>query len=219
MPQSLVRRLLIVSAGVIGLWEPSKLLAQIHQQSAGTDGPSFVRGADGRWERQTQKQTLSEVPTESPLHGVEVIDSPGGRSATVVWVDASASTDLRPGDLVDEIQLPGLPDRERQANPGYWPYQVWGSADFYRLAVQCAPSCLVRLRGSESTRFGASQTVSGPVVFGYKLLGSGTGFQQTLDPSSTKVAGYVDTRTGERFEPSAATAFAPLSAETAAAGR
>jgi hypothetical protein len=208
MPRLPFSGLFIGLVASIGFLAPSTSLGQAQNQSAGSDQPRSVRAADGRWESQTQAPRASDVPLTSPLRGVEVIDSPGGRSATVVRIDAGAQTDLRPGDLVDEIQIAGLPDRERQANPGYWPYQVWGASDFYRLAVQCAPGCLVRLRGGESTRFGLSQTLSGPRVFGYKRLGAGTRFLEVLDDSAQQVAEYIDTQTGEHFGPAASIAFA-----------
>jgi hypothetical protein len=209
MPRLPLRALFVGVSASIAFLAPHQLLGEVQNQPTISDGQVFVRAADGRWEPQARRLTASDVPLKSPLHGVEVIDSPGGRSATVVRVGSASHTDLRPGDLVDEIQLAGLTDRERQANPGYWPYQVWAASDFYRLAVQCTPGCLVRLRGVESTTFGISQTLSGPRVFGYRRLGAGSGFAETLDDSATKVAGYVDARTGDRFAPAASTAFAP----------
>jgi hypothetical protein len=199
---------LVGVAAVLVLVAPHRLAGQAQNQPASSDGEGFVRAADGRWERRSQTLTASQVPVASPLRGVEVVNSPGGRSVTVVRVGAAAHTDLRPGDLVDEIQIAGLSDRERQANPGYWPYQVWAASDFYRLAVQCTPGCLVRLRSAESTTMGDGRTPGGPRSFGYKLLGSGTGFRRTFDASAANVAGYIDNQTGERFGPAASTAFA-----------
>ena len=207
MPRLLVWRLFTVFVAACGLAAPYALSAQNQNNATVSDGKAFVRGADGRWEPLTRQLTDSDIPSSSPLRGVKVKDSSDGKSATVVQADTVRSS-LHPGDLVDEIQIAGILNRKRQANPGFWPYQVWGASDFYRLAVQCASECLIRLRGPESTTFGVSQTVSGPRVFGYILIGSGPGFRETLDDSARKTTGFIDTQTGEPFGPPASTAFA-----------
>jgi len=147
----------------------------------------------------------ADVPPNAALYGITVIESPEGRGVIVSALTGASL--LRVGDRVDEIQLPGVKDRERNANPGYWPYQVLTPSDFYRLAAKCLDACLVRLRGIESTRFGVSQTISGPRVFGYLPVGSGAGFGMELDEASGNVADYVDLRTGDRFAPPASVVF------------
>jgi len=149
--------------------------------------------------------TPADVAPNSALYGITVAESPEGRGVIVIAL--SASSLLQIGDRVDEIQLPGVKDRERNANPGYWPYQVLTPSDFYRLAAKCLDACLVRLRGIESTRFGTSQTISGPRVFGYLPVGTGAGFGAELDETKGNVAADVDLRTGERFGPPASTVF------------
>jgi hypothetical protein len=167
--------------------------------------PVAIRDDNGRWSMAARLLNPADVPMSSALHGITVIDSPEGRGTIVTA--ASASSLLRVGDRVDEIQLPGVKDRERQVNPGYWPYQVWTASDFYRLAAKCLDACLVRLRGVESTRFGLSQTLSGPRVFAYLPVGTGAGFGVELEEESGTVAKYVDLRTGERFGPPASVVF------------
>ena len=141
----------------------------------------------------------ADVPSVSALYGIAVVEMPQAKG--VIVTATSAGSLLHVGDRVDEIQLPGVKDRERNANPGYWPYQVLTPSDFYRLASKCVDACLVRLRGVESTRFGFSQTMSGPRVFGYVPVGTGNGFGVELDEESGAVATYMDLRTGERFGP------------------
>jgi hypothetical protein len=172
--------------------------AQQHKQVA-------IRADDGRWVMASRALNPADVPPNAPLYGIAVIESPEGRGVIVSAL--SGSSLLRIGDRIDEIQLPGIKDRERNANPGYWPYQVLTPSDFYRLAAKCVESCLVRLRGIESTRFGLSQTLSGPRVFGYLPVGTGAGFGVELDDDSGAVATYVDLRSGERFGPPASVAF------------
>jgi hypothetical protein len=155
---------------------------------AQTPSPAVARDADGRWQPQLRPLTASDVPAISALRGVVVGETPDGRSTAVFRVNADSP--LHVGDRIDEIQNAGLSDREHQANPGYWPYQVWTTADFYRLAAQCVPDCLVRLRDAE----GAQR----PRAFGYQLIGSSTGFRET---TVGNVTAYVDVRTGEHFSP------------------
>jgi len=164
-----------------------------------------IRDDDGRWVMVSRPLTPADVAPNSALYGITVAESPEGRGVIVIAL--SASSLLQIGDRVDEIQLPGVKDRERNANPGYWPYQVLTPSDFYRLAAKCLDACLVRLRGIESTRFGTSQTISGPRVFGYLPVGTGAGFGAELDETKGNVAAYVDLRTGERFGPPASTVF------------
>ena len=160
-----------------------------------------IRADDGRWIMADRALNPTDVPHNSALYGITVVGSPEGRGV-IVSALAGGSL-LKIGDRLDEVQLPGVKDRERQASIGYWPYQVWTPSDFYRLAAKCLEACLVRLRGVESTRFGLSQTISGPRVFGYLPVGTGTGFGVKLDETSGNVAQYVDLRTGERFGPPA----------------
>ncbi len=167
--------------------------------------PVTIRRDDGRWGTADRAWALEDVPASSPLYGIRVTDSPDHRSVIV-----EAGTDRRSplllGDRLDEVQLPGILDRERQANPGYWPYQVWNASDFYRLAAQCLAGCLVRLRGAESTTYGGSQAMSGPRVFAYLPIGPGGEFAATQDRDGS-VAAYVDVRTGEQFGPAASAVF------------
>jgi hypothetical protein len=145
----------------------------------------------------------SDVPSASALYGITVVDSPDGKS--VIVSAASAGSLLRIGDRVDEVQLPGIKDRERHVNPGYWPYQVWTASDFYRLAAKCVDTCLVRLRSIENLPY--SRPISGPRVFAYVPVGTGAGFGAELDETNGSVAAYVDLRTGERFGPAASAVF------------
>jgi len=167
--------------------------------------PVAIRDDTGRWVMAVRPLNPADVPTNSALYGITVVDAPEGKGTIVTATGAEAL--LRVGDRVDEIQLPGIKDRQRNANPGYWAYQVWTASDFYRLAAKCVDVCLVRLRGVESTRFGLSQTISGPRVFAYMPVGTGAGFGMELDEASGAVADYVDLRTGERFGPPASVVF------------
>jgi len=164
-----------------------------------------IRDDVGRWVMANRPLNPVDVPTSSPLYGITVVDGVEGKSAVVTAT--SAGSLLRVGDRVDEIQLPGLKDRERNANPGYFRYQVWTASDFYHLASKCLDACLVRLRGVENTMFEGTHTVSGPRVFGYVPVGTGNGFGVELNEQSGAVAKYVDLRTGERFGPPASAAF------------
>ena len=144
-----------------------------------------------------------DVPRASALYGITVVESAEGNSA-IVSVTGPGSL-LQVGDRIDEVQLPGIKDRERQVNPGYWTYQVWTVSDFYRLAAQCVETCLVRLRSVESRRYGPW---TDPRAFAYLPVGTGAGFGVELDEQSGAVAKYVDLRTGERFAPPASVGFA-----------
>ena len=166
------------------------LSAPAHTQES---RPVVVRADNGRWT--TAERTLSpaDVPPTSALFGIVVTNGPEGRSAIVTAI-GSKSSPLRIGDRIDEVQLPGVVNRQGQTNPGYWSYQVWTSADFYRLAVQCLNGCLVRLRTAESTPW--------PRVFAYLPVGD-PAFTAARDETSGRIQAYVDPRTGERFGPPA----------------
>jgi len=192
-------RLLTTFASVIVAIALS-VLAQAQQGS-----PVAIRDDAGRWVMAARPLNPTDVPSASPLYGITVVEMPQAKG--VIVTAAGAGSLLHVGDRVDEVQLPGLVDRERNANPGYWPYQVLTPSDFYRLALKCVDACLVRLRGVESTTFGVSQTMSGPRLFGYLAVGTGKGFGVELEENSGDVAKYVDLRTGERFGPPASAVF------------
>jgi hypothetical protein len=131
------------------------------------------------------------------LFGITIIDSPNRRSVVVDGI--TANSPLNRGDCIDEVQLPGIENRERQSNPRYWPYQVWSASDFYRLVAKCVEGCLVRLRSIADT--------SWPQTFAYLPVGPKTSFQPARNEQDGSVVAYVDTRTGERFGPAALVGF------------
>ena len=183
------------------------VLAQAQQS-----GPVAIRDNDGRLVMADRLLNPADVPRTSALYGVTVVDSPEGNGAIVRA--ASAGSLLQIGDRIDEVQLPGIKDRERHVNPGYFTYQVWTVSDFYRLAARCIDACLVRLRSVENMKYtyvradgGAQTTLTGPRAFAYLPVGTGTGFGAELDERSGSVANYVDLRTGERFGPPASMVF------------
>ena len=153
-----------------------------------------VRADDGRWTTANRASNPADVPPVSALFGIIVTDAPEGRSAIVSAVREGRSP-LRVGDRIDEVQLPGVVDRQRQASPGYWPYQVWTPADFYRLAAKCLHGCLVRLRNEENTKW--------PRVFAYLPVGNEAAFIAAREEATGHILAYVDLRTGERFAPPA----------------
>ena len=163
----------------------------------------YIRNNEGMLVPAARVLNPGDVPQTSALHGITVVESLEGNSAIVSV--ASPGSLLRVGDRIDEVQLPGIKDRERHGlNSNYWTYQVWNVSDFYRLAAQCETTCLVRLRTVESTRNGLW---TGPRAFAYLPVGTGAGFGQELDETSGSVAKYVDLRTGERFGPPASVVF------------
>jgi len=144
-----------------------------------------------------------DVPPTSALYGITVVESAEGNSAIVSATRPGSL--LQVGDRIDEVQLPGIKNRERHGmNSGYWPYQVWSASDFYRLAARCVETCLVRLRSVESVRY---TYWTGPRAFAYLPVGTGAGFGVELDEESGTVAKYVDLRTGERFSPPSSLVF------------
>lgn len=165
-------------------------------------GPVYVHDNDGRLVQVPRALNSADVPRTSALYGITVVETAEGNSAIV----SATSPDslLHVGNRIDEVQLPGTKNRERQVNPGYWPYQVWTASDFYRLAAQCVEACLVRLRTTESTRY---DHWTGPRAFAYLPVGTGAGFGAELDEASGNVAAYVDLRTGQRFGPPASFVF------------
>jgi len=163
----------------------------------GPSGPAFIRGDDGRWIAANRTWNTKDVPRTSALFGITVVDSPNRRSVILDGVTANAP--LNRGDWIDEVQLPGIENRERQSNPGYWPYQVWSASDFYRLAAKCVEGCLVRLRSIAETPW--------PKKFAYLPVGPTTFFRPAFNEQDGSVVAYVDTRTGERFAPAASVGF------------
>ena len=159
--------------------------------------PAAIRGDDGRWIIANRTWDTRDVPRTSALSGITVIDSPNHRS--VIVNSASADRPLIRGDRIDEVQLPGVENRERQSNPGYWPYQVWSASDFYRLAAKCVEGCLVRLRSADDTPW--------PREFAYLPVGPTRWFSSALNTQDGTLVGYVDMRTGERFGPAASVVF------------
>jgi len=173
--------------------------ALAHAQQA---NPVYIRNNDGMLVPAPRVLNAGDVPQTSALYGITVVESLEGNSAIV---SKSPNSLLQVGDRIDEVQLPGIKDRERHGlNSNYWTYQVWNVSDFYRLAAQCVETCLVRLRTVESTRNGLW---TGPRAFAYLPVGTGAGFGQELDETSGTVAKYVDLRTGERFGPPASVVF------------
>ena len=167
------------------------------------NNPVYIRNNDGRLVPAPRVLNPGDVPSTSALYGVTVVESAEGNSAIVSAT--SPGSLLQTGDRIDEVQLPGIKDRERHGiNSGYWPYQVWTTSDFYRLAAQCVETCLVRLRTIENTRY---EHWAGPRAFGYLPVGTGAGFGVELDQERRAVANYVDLRTGDRFGPSASVVF------------
>jgi hypothetical protein len=174
--------------------------------------PVYIRDNDGRLVQAARVLNPGDVPPKSALYGITVVDSAEGNSAVVSAT--SRGSLLQVGDRIDEVQLAGMKDRERNVNPGYFKYQVWTVSDFYRLAAQCVETCLVRLRTLENMKYnyvradgGAQTTLVGPRSFAYLPVGTGAGFGQELDETSGGVAKYVDLRTGERFGPPASVVF------------
>lgn len=164
------------------------------------NGPATViRADDGRWVTANRAWDARDVPRTSALFGVTVLESPNNRSVIVNGVTVNGP--LIRGDWIDEVQLPGVENRQKQSSPGYWPYQVWSASDFYRLAAKCVEGCLVRLRKVEDTPW--------PHQFAYLPIGSTTPFTATLNPQDGRVVAYVDARTGERFGPAASGLFRP----------
>jgi hypothetical protein len=166
-------------------------------------GPVDIRDNDGRLIVAPRVLNPGDVPPASILYGITTADAPDGKSV-IVRATPTGSL-LQVGDRVDEIQLPGIKDRQRNVNPGYWPYQVWNASDFYRLAAKCTETCLVRLRSVED--LADSRYSNAPRVFAYLPVGTGAGFGVELDEDSGAVAKYVDLRTGERFGPPASAVF------------
>ena len=165
--------------------------------------PVYVRNNDGMLVPAPRVLNPGDVPPTSALYGITVAESLEGNSAIVSAVSPGSLVQI--GDRIDEVQLPGIKDRERQfLHSNYWTYQVWTVSDFYRLAAQCVETCLVRLRTVESTKNGPW---TGPRAFAYLPVGTGAGFGQELDETSGRVAKYVDLRTGERFGPPASVVF------------
>jgi hypothetical protein len=162
-----------------------------------------IRGDDGRFVMADRVLNPTDVPPASPLYGIAVVDAPDGKS--VIVRATSGPSPLQVGDRVDEIQLPGINDRQRHVNPGYWNYQVWTASDFYRLATTCVDACLVRLRAIENLP--ESRYSNAPRLFGYVPVGSGAGFGVELDETSGHETNFVDLRTGERFGPPASMVF------------
>lgn len=156
-----------------------------------------VRADDGRWVTTNRAWDTRDVPRTSALFGVTVIESPNRRSVIVNGVTVNGP--LIRGDWIDEVQLPGVENREKQSNPGYWPYQVWSASDFYRLAAKCVEGCLVRLRKIEDTPW--------PREFAYLPIGPTTSFVPALNGQDGSVVAYIDTLTGERFGPAATGLF------------
>ena len=169
------------------------LSALVHAQQVA------IRGDDGRFVMAARLLNPTDVPPTSALHGISVVDAQDGKS--VVVSATSEPSLLHTGDQVDEIQLPGIKDRERTVNPSYWPYQVWTASDFYRLAAKCVEVCLVRLRSADNLP--ESRYSNAPRVFGYLPVGAGQGFGVELDEANGTATRYVDLRTGERFSPPA----------------
>ena len=186
-----------MTGGVVVLATTVATLAHAQQ-----GGPVAIRDNDGRLVMAARALNSADVPRTSALYGITVVESAEGNSAIVSATGPGSL--LRIGDRVDEVQLPGIKDRERNVNPGYFKYQVWTASDFYRLAARCVETCLVRLRTVESTRY--THWV-GPRAFAYLPVGTGAGFGQELDDTSGRVANYVDLRTGERFGPPASVVF------------
>jgi len=165
--------------------------------------PVYIRNNDGMLVPASRVLNPGDVPPTSALYGITVVQSLEGNSAIVSA--KSPGSLLQVGDRIDEVQLPGIKDRERHGlNSNYWTYQVWTVSDFYRLAAQCVETCLVRLRTLESTRY---EHWTGPRAFAYLPVGTGKGFGQELDEKSGSAANYVDLRTGERFGPPASIVF------------
>jgi hypothetical protein len=165
--------------------------------------PVYIRNNDGMLVRAPRLLNPGDVPSTSALYGITVVESAEGNSAIVSAT--SRGSLLQVGDRIDEVQLPGVKDRERHGmNSNYWTYQVWTASDFYRLAAQCVETCLVRLRTIESTRY---EHWTGPRAFAYLPVGTGKGFGAELDEASGTVAKYVDLRTGERFSPPSSVVF------------
>jgi hypothetical protein len=176
------------------------LAAVAHAQQA---NPVYIRNNDGMLVPAARVLNPGDVPTTSALYGITVVESAEGNSAIVSAT--SPGSLLRVGDRIDEVQLPGIKDRERHgSNSNYWTYQVWNVSDFYRLAARCVATCLVRLRTVESTKY---EHWAGPRAFAYLPVGTGVGFGQELDEASGIVAKYVDLRTGERFGPPVSVVF------------
>ena len=162
-----------------------------------------IRDDAGRLVTAARALNPTDVPRTSALYGITVVDAQDGKSVVVSAIGTGSL--LHVGDRVDEVQLPGIKDRIRHVNPGYWPYQVWTPSDFYRLASKCVKACLVRLRSLENLR--DSRYSNAPRVFAYLPVGTGGGFGAELDETNGNVAAYVDLHTGERFGPSASMVF------------
>src|SRR5579864_6334893 len=167
-------------------------------------GRVAVRADDGRWTVADRPWQPRDVSASSPLYRIRVADSPDAKSAIVIAT--TEDSPLKVGDRIDEIQLPGLRDREKLASAGHWRYQVSSASDFCGLAAKCVPGCLVRLRGVERTTVGLSHTISGPRVFAYVPLGADSGFAPVRDESGA-VTEYVDVQTGEHFGPTELTSI------------
>ena len=161
-----------------------------------------VKGPDGRWTTRERPWNASDVPVESALAGVRVDGNAWSRSVVVTAI-TDKNAPLHVGDLIDEVQLPGIPNREARVAEGAWPYQVWDASDFYRLAMRCTSGCLVRLRGTADTAPEPTQRVCCPLEFGYVLVGSGARFAPVRDQGS----GFIDVQTRERFGPAASVVF------------
>src|SRR5437868_12184820 len=140
-------------------------------------GPVDIRDNDGRLIVAPRVLKPADVRPASALDGITTADAPDGKSV-IVRATPTGSL-LQVGDRIDEIQLPGIKDRQRPVNPGYWPYQVWNASDFYRLATQCTETCLVRLRSVEELP--DSRYSNAPRVFAYLPVGTGAGFGAELD--------------------------------------
>jgi len=176
------------------------LSALAHAQEG---NPVYIRNNEGRLVQAPRLLNPADVPRTSALYGITVVESLEGNSAIVSAT--SPGSLLRIGDRIDEVQLPGIKDRERHGtNSGYWTYQVWTASDFYRLAARCVESCLVRLRTVESTKY---EHWAGPRAFAYLPVGTGAGFGVELDEQSGAAAKYVDLKTAERFGPPASVVF------------
>jgi len=179
------------------------LVTLILSTLAGAQQSVAIRDDEGRLVMAGRVLNPSDVPSGSALYGIAVADAPDGKSVIVRATDGRSL--LQVGDRVDEVQLPAAKIRQHDANPGYWPYQVWTVSDFYRLAAKCTEACLVRLRTAEDLP--ESRYSNAPRRFAYLPVGTGAGFGVELDEGSGAVANYVDLRTGERFGPPASVVF------------
>lgn len=151
----------------------------------------FVRSSVPAHSQPLTASSAKEVPPNSGLWGVEVAQlTPSALhettvEAVVVVVKVSKHSPARhvlsPGERIRWISAGGSA-KGRVSNP----------AEFYRYASQCVHDCILQMTSSNS----------GTLIAGFRAVGKlGTNYLREYDPSTKKLNGYLDTKTGQSYDP------------------